>query len=84
MAENLARSTLAVAASSDAAPPEKLAPRRALQSRKLSEKRSRLARSFGKRPEELERANSKVIVSLVVLPGQAEADEAEGPALGSS
>ena len=54
-------------------------------SRKLSEKRSRLARSFeGKRPEELERANSKEIVSAVVLPGQAEADEAEGPALGSS
>ena len=51
----------------------------------MSEKRSRLARSFeGKRPEELERANNKVIVSAVVLPGQAEADEAEGPALGSS
>ena len=42
-----------------------------------------LARSFGKRPEELERANSKFIVSMVVLPGLAEADEAEGPARGS-
>ena len=40
-----------------------------------------LARSFeGKRPEELECANLKVIASPVVLPGQAEADEAEGPA----
>ena len=59
--------------------------RKARGSRKLSEKRSRLARSFeGKRPEELERANNKVIESFVVLPGQAEADEAEGPALGSS
>ena len=49
------------------------------------EKRSRFARSFeGKRPEELERANNKVIASAVVLPGQAEADEAEGPARGSS
>ena len=44
-----------------------------------------LARSFGgKRPEELERANPKVIESAVVLPGQAEADEAEGPAPGSA
>ena len=56
----------------------------ALGSRKLSEKRLRLARSFGKRPEELERANIKGIASVVVLPGQAEADEAEGPARGSS
>ena len=59
--------------------------RKARGSRKLSEKRSRVARSFeGQRPEELERANNKVIESFVVLPGQAEADEAEGPALGSS
>ena len=59
----------------------------ALGSRKLSEKRSRLrrlARSFGKRPEELERANSKAIASPVVLPGLAEADEAEGPARASA
>ena len=57
----------------------------ALRSRKLSEKRlRRLARSFGKRPEELERANSKEILSFVVLPSLAEADEAEGPARGSS
>ena len=32
------------------------------------------------RPEELERANIEVIVSFVVLPGLAEADEAERPA----
>ena len=44
----------------------------------------RLARSFGKRPEELERANLKVIASFVVLPGLAEADEAEGPARASA
>ena len=38
----------------------------------------------GKRPEELERANPKVIVSPVVLPGLAEADEAESPARASA
>ena len=43
-----------------------------------------LEASFGKHPEELERANSKDIASPVVLPGLAEADEAEGPARGSS
>ena len=37
----------------------------------------------GNHPEELERGNNKLIVSLVVLPGQAEVDEAEGPARGS-
>ena len=58
--------------------------RKARGGRKLSEKRSRLARAFGKRPEELERANSKANASAVVVPGLAEADEAEGPALGSS
>ena len=36
----------------------------------------------GNHPEELERGNNKLIVSLVVLPGQAEVDEAEGPARG--
>ena len=41
-------------------------------------------RSVGERPEELERGNNKEIVSAVVLPGQAEADEAEGPARGSA
>ena len=34
----------------------------------------------GERPEELECGNKKPMVSVVVLPGQAEADEAEGPA----
>ena len=43
-----------------------------------------LARSFaGKRPEDLERANNKVIDSEVVFPSLAEADEAEFPAWGS-
>ena len=53
----------------------------------MSEKRSRLrrlARSFGKRPEELERGNNKAIGFHVVLPGQAEADQAEGAARGSA
>ena len=40
-----------------------------------------LVRSFtGKRPEELERGNLKVITSAVVFPSLAEANEAEGPA----
>ena len=43
-----------------------------------------MARSFGKRPKELERAKSKDIVLFVGLPGQAEADEAEAPARGSA
>ena len=38
----------------------------------------------GKRREELERANPKEIVSVVVLPGLAEADKVEGAAWGSA
>ena len=34
----------------------------------------------GKGSEELERANTKVMISVVVLSSQAEADKAEGPA----
>ena len=52
--------------------------------RKLSRIRHGARHAAGECPEELERANSKVIVSVVVLPSQAEADEAEGPARGSS
>ena len=38
----------------------------------------------GKPPEELERRNVKTITSAVVLPGLADADEAEGLARGST
>ena len=38
----------------------------------------------GKRPEDLERGEEKEILSTVVLPGLAEADEAEAPAPGSA
>ena len=41
-------------------------------------------RSVGERPEELECGNNKEIVSVVVLPGLAETDEAEGPTQGST
>ena len=36
----------------------------------------------GKHPEELERGNNKAVISHVVLPGLAEADEAEATARG--
>ena len=56
-----------------------------LRTRTRNEKRSQcLAHSFAKRPEELERANTKGIACFVVLPGLAKADEAEGPDLGSA
>ena len=43
-------------------------------------KHSILARLLGgKRPEHLERGKGKEIISFVVLPGLAEADEAEAP-----
>ena len=42
-----------------------------------------MARSLVKRPEELERAEVKAIISTGVLPGLAEADEAEAPELAS-
>ena len=58
---------------SDDAPPRSY-PRRRPQTHSFGDKRS----------EELERANPEVIVSSMVLPGQAEADEAEGPAPGSA
>ena len=49
---------------------------------KIPENGTAVAHSFGKHPEELEPGNIKVIVSEVVLPGLAEADEAEGPTQG--
>ena len=47
-------------------------------------KESEAALSRGKCPEELERGELKGISSIVVLPGLAEADEAEAPARGSA
>ena len=83
--------TSSASTSSGAAPLEQLSPQQGAERgdvaklvRNVHTSRC-LARSFeGKHPKEFERAKLKVIVSFVVLPGLAEADKAEGPALGSS